>query len=163
MNALDLPLDPGWAVAVSTVMWTVIGLATGFVGSRLPDAAIDHDTWLTRIRDVEDHGRIYQRRLRLNRWKDLLPEAGAPFPGGTSKRHLPGRDDRSLIRFAMETRRAELVHWANLVAGPIFFIWCPPGLGAAMVSFGIAAHLPFIVVQRSNRAQIERILDARRT
>ena len=32
-----------------------------------------------------------------------------------------------------------------------------------MVSFGIAAHLPFIVVQRSNRAQIERILDARRT
>jgi len=157
-----VPLSPGWAVAVSILAWTAIGVLTGLVGSRLPDGAIDHDSWLTRIRPFEDGGHIYQRRLRLNRWKDRLPEAGALFPGGRSKRHLPGRDDESLVVFAMETRRAELVHWANLFAGPLFVIWCPPAIAAVMVCFGVAAHAPFICVQRSNRAQIDRILDARR-
>ncbi len=57
-----------------------------------------------------------QRRLRLNEVEGSAPGGQGALPRRHLQRHLPGRDDRSLIRFAMETRRAELVHWANLVA-----------------------------------------------
>ncbi len=156
-----LPLDPPTAVLASCVAWTVIGVASGYGGYRLPLTALDHDTWLTRPRHFERDGQVYVHVLRIHRWKDRLPEAGDLFPGGSSKRALGGVDDAALRRFAAETRRAELVHWANLVAGPVFLLWCPPVVGATMFVFGVAAHLPFICIQRSNRARIERILRRR--
>jgi glycosyl-4,4'-diaponeurosporenoate acyltransferase len=158
---VSLPLDPGDAVIVSCVVWALIGTVTGFVGSRLPDRRIDHDSWLTRIRAFEEDGRLYRRWLRLDHWRDRLPEAGGLFPGGVSKRHLGGTDDDHLRRFAMETRRAELVHWMNLSAGPFFIIWCGIPLGLCMLAFGIVAHTPFICIQRSNRARLERVLAGR--
>ncbi|UDY36052.1 glycosyl-4,4'-diaponeurosporenoate acyltransferase CrtO family protein [Dermatobacter hominis] len=158
---MALPLDDIAAVLVSCAAWAVIGVVTGFVGNRLPERRIDHDTWLTRPRRIERDGRLYQRTLRINRWKDTLPEGGAIFAGGTSKRHLGGSSDADLLRFAAETRRAELVHWANLAAGPLFLIWCPLRLGVAMVAFGVVAHSPFICIQRSNRLRIGRILRCR--
>ena len=158
---MDLPLDDTRAVLVSCAAWAAIGVVTGYVGSRLPDRRIDHDSWLTRPRRIERDGRFYQRVLRINRWKDRLPEGGAIFAGGTSKRHLLGPSDADLLRFAAETRRAELVHWANAAAGPLFLIWCPLPIGLAMVAFGVVAHAPFICIQRSNRQRIGRILSAR--
>jgi glycosyl-4,4'-diaponeurosporenoate acyltransferase len=159
---VELPLGPGPAVLVSSAAWAVIGVTSGWAVSRIPLRRLEHDTWLTRPRRFEDHGRVYERRLRIRRWKDRLPEAGGVFRGGTSKRHLGGASDAALERFAAETRRAELVHWINACAGPLFLIWCPWGLGLVMVAFGLAAHLPFVVIQRSNRARIERVLAARR-
>ncbi len=158
---MDLPLDNTTAVLVSCAVWATIGVATGYVGNRLPQRRVDHDTWLTRPRRVERDGRLYQRTLRINRWKDRLPEGGAIFAGGTSKRHLGGTGDDDLARFAGETRRAELVHWTNAAAGPLLLIWCPLPLGLAMVAFGLVAHAPFVCIQRSNRLRIARILRAR--
>lgn len=157
-----LSLEPRAAVFVSIAAWTMIGVITGFVASRLPVSVVGHDTWLTRIRSFEDDGRIYQRHLRINRWKSLLPEAGGLFPGGVSKRHIGGRNDDALIAFCAETRRAEIVHWTNLFAGVLFVIWCPPVIAAVMITFGVVVHLPFIIVQRSNRGSLQRVLAGRR-
>ena len=158
---MELPLDPVPAVAVSCVAWTVIGVGSGYLVHRLPVRRVDPDTWLTRPRRFEDGGRFYERRLHIGRWKDHLPEWGALF-GGVSKGRLPDRSDATLARFAAETRRAELVHWINASAGPLFLVWCPWPLGLVMVGFGVAAHLPFVCVQRANRARVVRVLDARR-
>ncbi|MFM7063635.1 MAG: hypothetical protein ACKO04_09120 [Actinomycetes bacterium] len=155
-------LDPLTAVLVSSAVWAVLGVVTGYTVHRMPVARLDHDTWLTRPRAFESDGRWYERRLHIARWKDRVPEWGALFPDGTSKRRLPGRTDADLARFAVETRRAETVHWANLAAGPAFLLWCPPALGVIMVAFGVGAHAPFICIQRYNRARIERTLRRRR-
>ena len=90
-----------------------------------------------------------------------LPEKGDLFRGGFSKRHLTNRSTPHLQRFVAETRRAEMVHWSNLAAGPLFLIWCPPLLGGVMVVFGVVAHLPFIAVQRYNRERLTTILARR--
>ena len=155
-------LSPLAAVVVSSVAWAVLGVTTGYAVHRLPSARLDHDTWLTRPRAFEAGGRWYERRLHIARWKDRLPEWGALFPDGTSKRRLPGRTDEDLRCFAVETRRAETVHWTNLAAGPAFLLWCPPAVGAGMVAFGVLAHAPFICIQRYNRARIDRTLARRR-
>jgi glycosyl-4,4'-diaponeurosporenoate acyltransferase len=154
-------LSDAAAVAVSCLAWVLIGVTTGYLLHRMPVERVATDSWLTRPRAFEDSGRWYQRRLRIRRWKDRLPERGDLFPDGFSKRHLVNRSDAHLQRFVAETRRAEYVHWSNLGAGPLFLLWCPPVLGAVMVGFGVVAHLPFICVQRFNRERLTRILERR--
>lgn len=154
-------LSDGLAVLVSSIAWLLIGLASGFAWSRVSLQRLSRDGWLTRPRRWEQDGRWYQRNLRIQRWKDRLPEKGDLFRDGFSKRHLTDRSDAHLERFRAETRRAELVHWCNLGAGPAFLLWCPPLLGGAMVAFGVVAHLPFIVVQRYNRLRLGLLLDRR--
>ena len=154
-------MDALAVVAVFSLCWFAIGVVTGYAGHRLPLTAIDHDTWLTRLRSFEDEGRAYDRLLRIRRWKDLLPEAGAAFRGGVSKSQLPGRGRQDLERFAAETRRAEYVHWANAAAGPLFWIFQPLWVAGIMTAFGMAVHLPFVAIQRYNRARIMRTLARR--
>jgi hypothetical protein len=40
---------------------------------------------------------------------------------------------------------------------PIFFLWNPPWACAVVEAYGVAANLPFIIVQRYNRAGLLRI------
>lgn len=141
--------------------WALIGVVSGWLVVQVPRRHLDHDNWLTRIRAVEEGGRRYERWLRIQRWKHLLPEAGDLFPGGRSKRSTGGRSSGSLEDFVVETRRAEWVHWAQIAAAPTFGLWNPWTIGAAMVAFALVAHLPFIVVQRYNRSRLLRVLERR--
>ena len=157
-----IPLSDGAAILVSVAAWVLIGFVTGYGWHRVDPARLATDGWLTRPRRWEADGRWYQRRLHIRSWKDRMPEKGDLFRGGFSKRHLTDRSTEHLERFAVETRRAELVHWSNLVAGPLFLIWCPPVIGAAMVAFGVVAHLPLICIQRYNRQRLQAMLRRRR-
>ena len=91
--------------------------------------------------------------LRIKRWKDRVPEAGALFAGGVSKRRLRTRTTQGLRRFATETRRAELGHWLAAAAGPFFALWNPWWAAVIIVGYGLAANLPFIAIQRYDRAR----------
>jgi len=155
---------PRWyaALAVDVVALTVWGAVTGYLVHRLPAARLDHDTWLTRPRSWERDGRTYRRLLRVRRWQRRLPEAGRVFGGGIDKRRLGGGGDAMLEAYAVETRRAELVHWLGLCLIPVFVLWNPPGLVAAMVAYGLAANVPCLVSLRSNRLRLERVLAGRR-
>lgn len=150
------------AVAVLSTCWVAIGLCTGFVGHRLGSKRLDHDTWVTRAREFERGGRFYDRVLRIRMWKDRLPEGGATFRNGISKSHLIGRSDEDLRRFLAETRRAEYVHWANAAAGPLFVVFMPGWIVLVMTAFGLGVHLPFVAIQRYNRARLQRTLARRR-
>ena len=151
-------MTPAVAAVMDAGAWAVAGVAVGYAASRLPSRLLDHDTALTGLRSWERDGRAYVR-LGVRRWKDRLPEAGAVFRGGISKRSLPGRDMVQLERFRAETRRAELVHWALLAVTPLFALWNPPLLLVAMVAYALVANVPCIIVQRYNRARLARILD----
>lgn len=154
--------DPAfWWVLWCSGVWFGIGLATGVVANRMPLRWLERDTWITRLRAVESDGRLYERRLRIRRWKDLLPEAGDMFRGGFSKRRIRFRDSQHLLRFVAETRRAEYVHWANAVAGVLFLAFLPLWAGLVMVAFGLLTHLPFVFIQRYNRARLLRTLHRR--
>ena len=151
--------QPLWVLALLDIaLWGAVSTTAGYVGHRWPAQRLARDGRLTRLRRFETRGRVYERSLHIKRWKDRLPEAGALFTGGFAKRDLRRRDPAHLRRFVLETRRAELVHWAILAAGPLFGIWNPPWLAAAMVLYGLAANLPCIVIQRYNRARLSALL-----
>lgn len=158
-------LAPGWAVLVDCAVWVFVGVTAGYVAYRWPASRLAHDGTVTRVRRFEQGGHWYERRWHIRSWKDRLPEAGSFFAGGFSKRALKTRRSDHLRRFVVETRRAELTHWAVLAAGPFFFLWNPWWLAVVMVAYAVIANVPCIVVQRYNRARLERVLarrDARR-
>lgn len=136
-----------------SALWAGFGVVSGLVAALVPNRFFERDTHLTRIRRWESNGRLYDRTLRVRRWKDSLPEAGGLFRSGGSKATLGGLSLASLDRIITETRRAEWVHWANAAFGVTFFAWTEPIVGAVMTTFGVVAHLPFVVVQRYNRGR----------
>ena len=151
---------PWWLLPVDILAWGVAHAATGYVAHRLPQRVCERDNWLTRIRDPHRT----ERRCRLvgvPSWKDALPEAGAFFAGGVSKRHLTGTDDAALRDFAALTRRAEMAHWMAFLVSPVFALWNPWWIAALMVFYGALVNAPFIAIQRYNRVRLRRILSSR--
>ena len=144
------------AAGVDALVWAAWSVVVGYLAHAVPQRWYEQDTWLTRIRAWERGGRSYDR-LHIRKWKGRLPEAGAFFRKGTSKRVLVDRSGRGLERFTIETRRAEYVHVAIVAITPVFVWWNPPRLMAAMVVYAAAANLPCIAVQRFNRARLARI------
>ncbi|HEY8547953.1 MAG TPA: hypothetical protein VIL36_23000 [Acidimicrobiales bacterium] len=149
-------------VALDVVAWGAVHAGTGYLVHRLPVAWLARDRSLFRVRRWEQGGRRYRRVLRIHRWKDRLPEAGALFAGGISKRRLTGDEDGGLERFVVETRRAELGHWLAVLPAPLFALWNPPVAAVLMVVYALAVNLPFVAIQRYNRARAERVLGASR-
>lgn len=145
-------------VAVDVVAWGVFHAATGYAAHRLGDERLGCDGFVLRQRGFERDGRFYRRRLRIHRWKDRLPEAGALFAGGVSKRQLPSADVAGLEQFVRETRRAELGHWWAMACSPLFVLWNPPLPAAILMGYGVLVNLPFILIQRYNRFRTQAIL-----
>lgn len=145
-------------VVVDVVAWGLVHAGTGYAVHRLPLRALERDTGIWRSRRFERDGRFYEDVLRIRRWKDRLPEAGAVFAGGVSKRRIPSAADGGPARLAAETRRAELGHWLAAAAGPLFVLWNPPAVAAVMVAYGVVVNAPFVAVQRYNRLRLARVL-----
>lgn len=152
---------PAVALVLNIALWAGAQVLAGYAAHRLPLSRLQCDGWLLRPRRFEDGGRWYERRLRIRRWKDRLPEAGAFFDGGVTKRSLPPRSAGGLERFAAETRRAELAHWWSFGCLPLCLLWNDPLGVALMAAYGAAFNLPLIAIQRSNRARVDRILTRR--
>jgi len=148
-------------IVVDAVAWGVFHSATGYAAHRLDDNRLRHDGWLLRPRRFETGGRWYRRRLRIDRWKDRVPEAGDLFRGGVSKRRLPAYDVGGLELFVRETRRAELAHWWAMACGPVFVLFNPPLASGLLVGYGVAVNLPFIAIQRYNRFRTQALLARR--
>jgi glycosyl-4,4'-diaponeurosporenoate acyltransferase len=151
---------PNWATVVLDVaVWGGWSAVVGYVAHRRSATAFSADSWLYRRREFERGGRLYER-LGIKRWKDRLPEAGALFAGGFSKRSVRTRDREVLERFVIETRRAEWTHWTIMLMTPAFVVWNPWWVEIAMVVYALAANLPCLLVQRYNRARLARLLGA---
>lgn len=153
-------MNKGQILLLDALVWAAWSAVVGYAAHRLPLRRLDHDAPVTRLRTWERGGRVYER-LGIRRWKDRLPEFGAVFRGGSSKRSLPSRDTPHLTRFAAETRRAEIVHWAIPLVTPLFALWNPAWLVGAMAAYAVVANAPCLIVQRYNRGRLLRVLTRR--
>ena len=151
---------PLWLLPANIVAWGLAHSLTGYAAHRLPEEWCRRDNVLTRIRKPERTERRY-RRFGVRRWKDALPEAGAVFNGGVSKRHLVGTNTQGLIQFAAMTRRAEMAHWMAALVSPLFALWNPEWIAGVMVVYGVGVNAPFIAIQRYNRARLLRLVARR--
>ncbi len=168
-SIIELPaleLSDG-AIATSCALgWLAWSLLIGYGAQRLDPHWLAGFTALDGPLPWVDDPQWCQRVLGIRRWKDHLPEAGAFFPGGRSKRSLSGGEGPGtmaeqqiqLERFLAETRRAELVHLALLPFALVTALWCPPWAVGVNLVFAALFNLPCLLVQRFNRRRLLRLL-----
>lgn len=140
--------------------WPFIHVGIGFVVLRLPSSLFARDTWITVQRAWERDGRFYSEWFAIRRWKRLLPDC-TPWLGGSAKTMGNSRDPFCFAQFVLETRRAEVAHWAMLCCVPVFFLWNPPWACGVMMAYALAANLPCILAQRYNRIAVSRAIRKR--
>ena len=118
-------LEPGivLTVVLNILFWAGFSFGTAWLGSRVGRERFEPDSPLFRRREWEKNGRIYEKILKVRRWKDHLPDWGGIFAGGFSKGRLRSGDHGYLRRFVIESCRGEAVHWAVMCLGPLSLIW----------------------------------------
>lgn len=149
---IELPI--GGIVGLNVGGWLAIQLGLAWAFTKMPVG------WFKpgRVWRWEGEGRFYEVAFRIKAWKDRLPDAARWFGSGFAKGSLAGTQRAYLERFARETWRGELCHWAALGCAPVFFLWNPWWGDLIIVAYALAANLPCILVQRYNRARFVRLL-----
>ncbi len=147
-----IELPRAWVVVLNVAGWPLIQLTLAWLFTRMPSS------WFRPGPGAgwEDAGRWYERRLAIRRWKDRLPDGARWLGGGFSKANLASTERDYLHRFAQETWRGELCHWAALACTPVFFLWNPLWADLVMTAYALAANLPCILALRYNRARLLR-------
>jgi len=143
--------------ALYAAIWIGFHFGSGYLAHRLPQRTL---TALPLVNDSyawENDGKTYEW-IGVRSWKDKLPEAGAFYPEGFSKRRLQGRDAAYLEQFVLETSRAECSHWLTWGLSLTFFAWNPWPIGVVMIIYGAIVNIPFILIQRYNRCRLTRTL-----
>lgn len=105
----------------------------------------------------EKNGKWYSKTLKINKWKDLIPQYVTK--GGFSKEHFGKSqlDLKYIDRFILETCRAEWAHSLYpLVTIPLLLLNKPL---AGIIISAIVIVFSFLVVsiQRYNRFRLQRI------
>jgi glycosyl-4,4'-diaponeurosporenoate acyltransferase len=157
---------PGWVILINAGAWLVIQLGGAMFSSLVPLARFNPRGKLFRARAWEQHGRVYDRILRVHAWKRALPDGAAVFRSGFRKRRMSGRSPGYCAQFVLETCRAELAHWLARALLPLFFIWNPWQIALLMIPYAISTNVPCIVAQRYNRPRLSalanRLVDSSR-
>ena len=150
-------LSGPWAIVINIIVWLVINLGVGMSTARMQLNSFNPQSWLYRQRIWERGGKTYKVRLKVKKWKRLLPAVAAVVKGGFRKKHLGNADGAYVRRFILETCRAEFTHWVIFLFSLIFFLWNDWWIGLIMVAYGLATNMPCIVTQRYNRMRLERM------
>jgi glycosyl-4,4'-diaponeurosporenoate acyltransferase len=149
---IELPIP--WIIVLNVTGWPVIQFGLAWLFTRMPVRWFQPPgpfAW-------EARWHPYESVFGIRRWKDRLPDAGPWFGGGFAKGELAGRNRDYLRRFAQETWRGELCHWAALACAPLFFLWNPWWADLVMAGYAVMANLPCILAQRYNRLRLQRLL-----
>ncbi len=144
-------------------LWFLFQAGAAFLCFRLPNEVFAKDNALFVGRKWEEEGKIYQKIFRIRSWKGLLPDGGGMVKGGYAKKHLADTSKENMERFLIESRRAELTHWLEIIPFWVFGLFAPPGFIWIMLGYALVVNLPCIFAQRYNRPRIQKLLKRQET
>jgi cardiolipin synthase len=133
-----------------------VGIPAFFLGEKLPRSVFDPDRFPYRSFAWEKEGRIYDK-LGIQKWKTRIPDMSKYITRPFSKQGNMMRDPNHLRRLVKETCSAEFVHWALIVASPVFPILMEE-FGLLSMLVYIVGNLLFVIIQRYNRPRIQKII-----
>ncbi len=103
----------------------------------------------------ENGGKFYNNVLKINRWKDSLPQ----YIGkdGFSKDHIDDTSIEYLDEFIMETCRGEWNHTMNCMVSVLYLIMNDLWVGILFSFVVILGNMPFALIQRYNRFRLQKL------
>ncbi len=101
----------------------------------------------------ERNGKWYSDKLRINKWKDLLPQHIGK--DGFSKERLTSLSVEYLDDFILETCRGEWDHSGCCLYAIIAVLLTPTPIGILFALLTLLINLPFFAIQRYNRFRLQ--------
>lgn len=140
------------------ILWFYI---VGFVASKLKDNFLSRDYIFTKLVSFEKDGSWFRKYLKIDKWKDRVPELGGVFGDGFQKRSIALGTKNQLELFIRETRRAELAHWVMTAGWIITIAFNPLWAIVFNLIFAHIVNFPCLIIQRYNRARLIKVLENR--
>lgn len=153
-----IELSPLLLVLINIAAWAFFHVAVSLMTLKLPEHWFNKDSSLYQIRSWEKDGRLWQQYFNVKKWKHLVPDGAKLFNKGFQKRELRSKEVGFLQTFVLESRRAELTHWLSMPPALLFFLWNPAWAGWVMIAYAILLNGPIIILQRYNRARLQRVV-----
>jgi len=136
----------------------ITGIFSNYLGELLPRRWFRAEAFPYRCFAWEKEGKIYLK-LRINRWKDFVPDMSRVNPGMVSK-HLGKLPTSAQVRrLVIETCIAEFVHWVLILLAPLILLTEEWWATLVLYLYVFVFNLPFIFIQRYNRPQLIRLAD----
>lgn len=136
----------------SLIYLGVLGLICFPAGRWLAKITWNPDAFPFKEYKWEDGGKIYDRLLKIKKWKDKVPDVSKWVPNVVPRKKLTRPSIEELDDMIQETCVAELTHLSLcFLSIPVLFI--TPGI-AGVIVFILAVvfgNLPFAIIQRYNR------------
>lgn len=139
---------------ISGVLWHC---AVFFICISVQDTFFSHNKLLYKPHKWEKNGRFYSRVLRINRWKDSLPQHTGK--GGFSKVHLDNVSTGYLESFITETCRGEWNHTLNCLFAVVIFVLNDIPVSLVLSFLLLLGNIPYIMIQRYNRFRLLRLYE----
>lgn len=138
-----------WNVLIIGIWHVAIFLAC----IKLPPATFDATKPRYAARDWEHNGRWYRDKLKIQMWKDKVPQHIGK--DGFSKAHLTDVSIEYLDEFILETCRGEWMHLTNCICAVVVLLLNPLGVGLLFAFLILLGNVPFAVIQRYNRFRLQ--------
>jgi glycosyl-4,4'-diaponeurosporenoate acyltransferase len=148
-----------WIIFLDIAVWAIMHLVLSYICSIIPLYKFNPKNRWYRIKDVENNGKIYTGFFRIKRWKQFVPDGARLFKNGFPKKTLQSGDRQYLKTFMLETCRGELAHWLQILPAGIFFLWNIWWAGIIMIVYALCVNIPCILLQRYNRARLQKIIE----
>ena len=119
---------------------------------RLPAEVFDGNRKRYQPKNWEKGGRWYRDHLKIQLWKDKVPQFIAK--DGFSKSHITSLSLEYLDEFIMETCRGEWMHLANCLCAAVLLLINPFPVNLIFACLVLLGNLPFALIQRYNRFRL---------
>jgi glycosyl-4,4'-diaponeurosporenoate acyltransferase len=141
---------------MSIVVWHLLV----FTVAKLAPGSYFNEKRLLPITKWELGRSFYVKILRIDVWKNALPQHVGKT--GFSKRNFTNISDDYIQKFNIEVRRSEWYH-SRCIIWVLICLAINKGFVSKLLfsAVCVAANLPFILVQRYNRARISRLIKKR--
>lgn len=157
-----IELSVFWTIITDSAAWLFFHLAISIFTLHLPKHFFLTANFLYRTREWEAEGQFWQTHFNVKKYAKIIPEGSRILGSGFYKRKLQHKEMTYLETFTLETKRAELTHWLSILPSGLFFLWNPVWAGWIMVIYALMFNVPIIMVQRYNRARLEKVLNRKK-
>ena len=115
-----------------------VGAIIGFLFALIPQKLFNIKLWKGHFQ-FETNGTFYEKYLKINLWKDLIPQFSKMFHFGYRKDKIPVRDIPHYEMFMIETIRAEITHMLLIIFSPLYYTY----FTLFFINYQIAVHKYF--------------------
>lgn len=143
------------SIIINILLGSIWHFITFIICVSVDNSFFDADKKLYRPHKWEKNGKFYSDVLKINKWKDFLPQHIGK--DGFSKDHLDDTSVPYLDEFIMETCRAEWNHTMNCIYAVILFIINDFLMAFVLTIVLFLLNLPFAVIQRYNRFRLQKL------